>query len=57
MNLTARLEALSEPMLITVAAEMAETPQDEFLLRPRGNFEVKGFGDVALFALEGELER
>ncbi len=57
VNLAARLEALSEPMLITVAAETAEALQDEFLLRLRGEFEVKGFGELALFALEGELER
>ena len=43
-------------MLITVATKTAEALQDEFLLRPRGDFEVKGFGNLALFALEGELD-
>ncbi len=54
VNLAARLEAISEPMQITVAAETAKLIEDEFGMSDRGEFDLKGFGRVSVFALERE---
>jgi len=57
INLAARMEALSEPMRITVSQQTYELLKDDFVLLPRGDFSVKGFGDVSLYSLERELPR
>lgn len=54
VNLAARLEALSEPMQITMCADTALLIQDDFLCRPRGPVEVKGFGELELWTLVDE---
>ena len=54
VNLAARLEALSEPMQITMCADTALLIQDDFLCRPLGSFEVKGFGELELWTLVDE---
>lgn len=55
VNLAARLEALSEPMQITLCAATASLLTDEFICRPRGEVEVKGFGTQSLFTLVDEM--
>lgn len=55
VNLAARLEALSEPMQITLCAETAAHLQDGFILRPRGRSELKGFGETELWILIDEV--
>ncbi len=54
VNLAARLEAISEPMQITVSVETAKVIEDDFILTDRGEFDLKGFGAINVFALERE---
>ncbi len=51
-NLAARLEALSEPMEITLCEDMVRHLLEEFHFRPRGEVEIKGFGRKRIFSLE-----
>ncbi|MDD3836492.1 MAG: adenylate/guanylate cyclase domain-containing protein [Phenylobacterium sp.] len=53
-NLAARLEALSDPMQITVNRETADALGSDFVLSPQGPVTVKGFGEVELFSLDAE---
>ncbi|MBM3941297.1 MAG: adenylate/guanylate cyclase domain-containing protein, partial [SAR202 cluster bacterium] len=55
INLAARMESLSEPMRITVSRHTHDLLKDDFVLAPRGDFEVKGFGSQSLYFLEREL--
>lgn len=55
VNLAARMEALSEPMRITVSEASHALLEDEFVLSERGEIEVKGFGTQRLYFLEGEV--
>jgi class 3 adenylate cyclase len=55
VNLTARMETLSEPMKITISEETYKLLKDEFVCTERGEFEVKGFGMQRLYFLEREL--
>ena len=55
VNLAARMEALSEPMRITVSQATRDLLADDFVLSERGEAEVKGFGTQQLYFLEGEL--
>ena len=55
VNLAARMEALSEPMRITVNADTAALLREKFSLSERGEHEVKGFGTQTLFFLDGEF--
>jgi class 3 adenylate cyclase len=57
VNLAARLEALSEPMQITVSAETADRIRDDFVVAERGTFDIKGFGTQPVYALEDEARR
>jgi adenylate cyclase len=57
VNMAARLEALCEPMQILVSAELAARIGDDFVLRPLGPHEIKGFGVQDVFALEGEARK
>jgi adenylate cyclase len=57
VNLAARMEALSEPMRITVSQATRDLLEDDFVLSERGEFDVKGFGPQKLYYLEGELGR
>jgi adenylate cyclase len=57
VNLAARLEQAAEPMQILTTAEMADRIRDEFVLRPVGTVEIKGFGRQELFALEDEVRK
>ena len=54
INLAARMETLSEPMKITINEHTAALLEDDFIVSPRGEFEVKGFGMQNLYFLEGE---
>lgn len=53
-NLAARLEALSEPMQITLNAEARAALGDDFITVERGVEELKGFGPTPLFVLDYE---
>ena len=55
VNLAARMEALSEPMQITLNEDTAKLLSDDFVLSELGEFEVKGFGIQRLFRLESEV--
>ena len=57
VNLAARMEGLSDTMQITVSPETHDLIRDEFILEDRGSHEVKGFGAMDLYYLEGEKER
>ncbi len=54
VNLAARMEGLSEPMMITVNQDTYELLKDNFSFTERGEFEVKGFGTQKLYFLDGE---
>ena len=53
VNLAARMEALSEPMEITLCDDMYELIRKEFEVTERGEVEVKGFGKKMLYNLDG----
>jgi adenylate cyclase len=57
INLAARMEALSEPMRVTVSQRTYELIKDEFECSERGEFDVKGFGNIPLYFVERELPR
>ena len=57
VNLAARLEALSEPMEITVCESTAALIGDEFMLDEAPDATVKGFGRQKLFKLSRYSER
>jgi class 3 adenylate cyclase len=57
VNLAARMEALSEPMRITISAPTYELLKDDFVCTERGPYEVQGFGTQTLYFLERERER
>jgi adenylate cyclase len=57
MNLAARMEAASEPMRITVSEDTYQRLKDDFVLTPRGQLDVKGFGLQNTYFLEGEVGR
>ena len=53
-NLAARMESLSEPMKITLCDDMYDLLKNDFILAPREEMNVKGFGNKTLYFLEGE---
>lgn len=55
VNLAARMESLSEPMQITVSSSTYDLIREDFQLANRGEFEVKGFDEQTVYALEREL--
>jgi adenylate cyclase len=57
VNLAARMEALSEPMQITVTQETYDLIHEEFLCTDLGEAEVKGFGTQRIYSLDGEWDR
>ncbi len=57
VNLAARMEALSEPMQITITEETFDLIGDEFVCSEWGEFDVKGFGTRTLYTLDSEVER
>jgi class 3 adenylate cyclase len=57
VNLAARLEAVSEPMQITVSDETQALIRDDFVMSERGEFEIKGFGAKTLYSLDDEIKR
>lgn len=52
--MAARMEAVSEPMQITLDAETTALLQDDSVLSEVGEMEIKGFGTQRLFRLESE---
>jgi adenylate cyclase len=57
VNMTARMEQLSEPMRITCSESTYELIKDDFVLSEVGEFDVKGFGVQRLYQLEDEIKR
>jgi adenylate cyclase len=57
VNLAARMEAMSEPMQITITQETYDHLSEEFLCTDLGEAEVKGFGTQHLYSLDGEWDR
>lgn len=56
VNLAARMEAFSDPMHITLCEETYNLIDNDFMCAPKGEFEVKGFGRISLYDLEGEVK-
>jgi adenylate cyclase len=56
VNLAARLEALSDPMQITLCEDTYDLIRDDFLCSELGEVEIKGFGVKKLYSLESELK-
>lgn len=54
VNLASRLEAISEPMHITISEETYELVKNDFDCSERGEFEIKGFGTRTLYFLDSE---
>ena len=54
VNLAARMESMSEPMMITMNEDTKVLLENEFEISDRGEFEVKGFGTQHLWSLEAE---
>jgi len=57
VNLAARMEAFSEPMHITLCEDTYKLIEDDFICSEKGEFEIKGFGCIRLYDLEGEISR
>jgi class 3 adenylate cyclase len=57
VNLAARMEGMSEPMRITLSSETYDLIKNDFIFEEQGFREVKGFGEIEMFFLEGERER
>lgn len=57
VNLAARMETFSDPMHITLCEETYNLIDDDFICSPKGDFDVKGFGKISLYDLEGEVAR
>ena len=55
VNLAARMESLSEPMMITLNQDTKVLLENQFEISDRGEFEVKGFGTQHLWSLEAEF--
>lgn len=55
VNLAARMEAISDPMQITLNEETAKLLSDDFVLSDIGEADIKGFGSQRLFHLESEV--
>jgi len=56
VNLAARMEAVSEPMQITMTSETRDLLREEFLCSDLGEAEIKGFGTQHLWSLDGESD-
>ena len=54
VNLTSRMETMSDPMQITISESTFLLVRDDFVCSERGAFEVKGFGEQKLYGLESE---
>jgi adenylate cyclase len=54
VNLAARLEAVSEPMQICVAEDAWQLLKNDFRGTELGEFEIKGFGSINIYSLDGE---
>jgi adenylate cyclase len=57
VNLASRMEALSDPMQITISSETHELIHEEFLCTDLGEVEVKGFGTQRIYSLDREWDR
>lgn len=57
MNLATRMEQYAEPMRIALCEQTYELLEDDFVCSPKGEFEVKGFGVMRLYELNGEVHR
>jgi adenylate cyclase len=57
VNMAARMEAFSEPMQITLSQNTYDQIRNDFEIEELGEFEIRGFGQQALYALTGESKR
>jgi len=57
VNLASRMETTSEPMRINLNEDTYQLIKDDFECTERGEFEIKGFGELNLYFLERELPR
>jgi class 3 adenylate cyclase len=54
VNLSARLEALAEPMQIVLSKETFSRVGHQFITTDLGEYDVKGFGTQRLYSLDAE---
>jgi class 3 adenylate cyclase len=57
VNMAARLEAVADAGEIVVCPNAMESIQDDFILAPRGETVLKGFGTLPVYTLEGEVKK
>ncbi len=57
VNLAARMEALADPMGITMCETTHALLHEDFKFSQIGEEDIKGFGPITLYALEGERDR
>ena len=57
VNLAARMEALAEPMAITLCEDTHKLIKDEFVFTELGEVEIKGFGPKRVYSLVSELPK
>lgn len=57
VNMAARLEAAADPGEIVVGPNAMESIQDDFIVSPRGETALKGFGTLPIYSLEGEVKK
>jgi len=57
VNLAARLEALCDPMTITLCEDTYDLIAEDFIFTELGEVEIKGFGIKRLYTLDGEHPR
>lgn len=57
VNLAARMEAISDPMKITISERTFHLIKQEFICSDLGEAEVKGFGTQRIYSLDGEVDR
>ena len=55
MNLAARLEPLCEPMEIMISHDTQKLIKSEFRTTDRGEHEIRGFGKMRVFRLDGDF--
>jgi len=56
MNMAARLEQMCDPMEILVSGDTHDKVMNEFRMTDKGVFDIRGFGDMNVWRLDGSFE-
>ncbi len=57
VNMASRLEQVAEAGEIMICPDSYERIRDDFIITPRGDTDLKGFGTQPLYTLEGEVRK